>query len=470
MAQLPANLVVTVALICLGALQAGYHMAELNSPEAVMSCKTSDPVDGVPYSSTWFGRNGYEQCIEMSTEQFGMATSIFSIGGLVGSFYAGSFADSFGRKPTSLGYSALFIVGSTLAGLANSYFSLLVGRFVSGVAAGAALVITPIYINEISPPAAKGLLGSMSQVSINLGILLTTSLAIMWCNDNDWRMLLLTAAVLALANGLVTWAWVPESPRWLASHDRVQDAVAVLHTVRAGDYDVARNEVTSWRDQGSPLLGATGGATKRVTVGQYLKQPQYYPSRLVATGILVFQQFNGINSIIFYGVSVLVSIFPSSAIAINCLIAVVNVVVTFVTAQFVDRLGRKPLLLTSAAMLGVSTAVMAVGIISSSAFLSVVGTFTYIVFFATGFGPIPFLLVGEVTQTEAKASAQSWGTSMNWIATFIVGFSFPIMKKAMGGSVYFVFTAVCALSYWFVYTKVPETKDKNSYEEVWGLQ
>ncbi|CAN3374605.1 hypothetical protein DIURU_000003 [Diutina rugosa] len=466
--SLTPTLVTTVAIICLGSLQFGYHMAELNSPEQILSCQRSEPVPGLPYKDTWFGSHGYARCLDMSTEQVGMATSIFSIGGLLGSIYVGSLADKVGRWRVSVGQTLIYLLGSLVAGLANTYYQLLAGRLLSGIAAGSALVITAIYINEIAPTSAKGLLGSMNQVSINVGILLTQSLALIWCNNNQWRLLLLMGCVVAGVNCLLILAYIPESPVWLEANNRGPEAMTVLHRIRGGDYESIRTEVSSWRSQDDNLLG---GASNQKTVGirDYLRLPQYRNSRVVATGILVLQQFDGINSIIFYGVGVLTSIF-SNAIAINCVIALVNVIVTFGAAQWVDKLGRKPLLLLSVSMLGVASAIMAFGIMWSSAILSVVGMFTYIAFFAVGLGPIPFLLVGEVTQPQAKATAQSWGTSMNWVATFIVGYSFPLLMKAMGGAVYFIFVGMCAFSYWFIKTKVPETKGKKSYEEVWGIQ
>jgi MFS family permease len=425
----------------------------------------------------------------MTTELFGLATSIFSIGGLIGSFYVGTIADKIGRKKTSIIHCICYILGSVLNTTANTRGQLFFGRFVCGIAAGSALVITALMINELSPTETKGLLGSMNQVSINVGILFTQVLALRWCNNNDWRYLLLTAALLGGLNLVLIIAYVDESPMWLVNNGRSHDAFAVLHKLRGGEYSASRNEVNSWKQQDeeenansreesvglidpaselpSALPQTSSKLANSVTLTQYLTLAEYRNSLTVGTGILVFQQFDGINSIIFYGVSVLVGIFPNYAILINCLISLVNVVVTFISAQYVDKLGRKPLLLTSVTMLGIATVLMAIGIMTTSAIISIVGTFTYIIFFAIGLGPIPFLLVGEVTQPKAKASAQSWGTAMNWLATFLVGYLFPIARAAMGGSVYFIFAIMCGISFVFIKTKIPETKGKSTYNEVW---
>lgn len=477
--SLTPTLVATVAIICLGSLQFGYHMSELNSPELVLSCNVSKP-GSVPFSESLFGSHGFVVCIPLSTEQVGLVTSIFSIGGLIGSLYVGRIADRIGRKKTALLHCTIYFIGLTLNGLAQNYLLLVLGRFIAGIGAGAALVVTPIFINEISPPETKGFLGSMNQVSVNIGILFTQLLALKWVNNNDWRWLLLMGLMLAFVTFVLVWFYIDESPVWLYTNGYSSQAFKALHHLRGGDYSVARREVASWGEStgtdeteneallNEDELATPTNNTPAVTLETYLKLPEYNPSKIVATGILIMQQFCGINSIIFYGVSVLVLLFPNYSIMINCMISVVNAVVTFLAAGFVDKLGRKPLLLTSVTFMGIATVFMGSGIIFSSSVSVIIGTFTYITFFAIGLGPIPFLLVSEVTQTSAKALAQSWGTTMNWLATFIVGFLFPILKQSwIGGGVYFIFTVMCVVTYVFIKTQIPETKGKSSYLDVW---
>lgn len=469
-------------------------MAELNSPEAILSCRVSKPKLGVPYSESWFGRKGFAECIPMEPGQVGLVTSIFSVGGLIGLTYVGRLADDFGRKRTSIIASIVYIVGGLFNTFANLYTGLLLGRFVVGLGAGAALVITPMFINEVAPNDYKGFFGAMNQVSINVGILITQTLALWWSNNNDWRLLLGAAVVIAAINLILVVFYVEESPVWLVNKGFTGEAIKNLHFLRGGDYNDARDEINTWaahhtslgsqtpRSVGAEsdgLLNSVGeleagepttSSSGTVDLGTYLKSPEYKNSRVVATGILILQQLCGINSIIFYGVSVLVSIFPNYAVVINFLISIVNVVVTFVSGTLLDKLGRKPLLLASVSTMGAATVFIGFGIIYTNAFLSIVGIFTYIIFFAIGLGPIPFLIVGEVTQPRAKASAQSWGTAMNWCATFTVGYSFPILKNSsLGGAVYFLFTFLCFFTYLFVDKYIPETKNTKTYEEVWGL-
>jgi SP family facilitated glucose transporter-like MFS transporter 1 len=474
---LTPHLVATVAIVCLGALQFGYHMAELNSPEAVLSCRVPRP-GPTPYLQSWFGRHGFARCIPMLPQEVGTVTLVFLLGGLLGSFFVGGVAERHGRRRTALWHCVVFAAGLLLNGFANLYAALVAGRFVAGVGAGAALATGPVFINEVAPLALKGLLGSMNQVSVNLGILLTQCLALAWCDDNHWRLLLLAGAAVAALNFGLVWAFVDESPMWLANHGLAGRAYRGLHRLRGGDYAAVRREVDLWGagaggeageagdgGDGDDTVGAARGA---VLLRQYLQRPEYANSRLVSTGILIAQQFCGINSIIFYGVLVLLSVFPDYAVGINCLILGVNVVVTFGSAPLIDHWGRKPLLMGSVAVMSVAAALMGVGIIYSSAALCIVGTFLYIIAFAMGLGPIPFLLVAEITQPNVKAVAQSWGTACNWFATGVVGLVFPVLKNSwLGGGVYFIFTGFCVATFVFVKRVVPETKGTSTYEEVW---
>lgn len=481
MQQLNGKLIASVANICLGSLQFGYHMAELNSPGAILSCQASVPGSSI-YEASFFGSHGFAKCIELSPEQIGLATSIFSFGGLLGSFYIASVADAIGRRKSALIHNAFFFVGSILNACANSYATLLLGRFTAGIGAGSALVVTSLVINEIAPPKSKGFLGSMNQVSINVGILFTQILALWFCNDNDWRWLLFMGAAIAFVNFASIYLYMVESPMWLFNKGMASQAFGVLHSLRGGEYSTAKDEVNSWRhapvsrpattavEAGSLLQeeGVAPSSNVTVSLKEYLLSPVYNNSKLAGTGILVFQQFCGINSIIFYGVSVLINLFPEAAISINCLISIVNTVVTFCAAPLVDKLGRKPLLLASVTMMGLLSLVLGYGINTSNATLSILGTFIYITFFAVGLGPIPFLLVGEVTQPEAKALAQSWGVTMNWLATFIVGYSFPILKNSwVGAGVYYIFAIMCGLALLFIRNFLPETRGCDGYEEVW---
>jgi len=483
-----SHLIFTTIVACLASIQYGYHMSELNGPSTVLSCQTTIPLEGL-YEDTWIGKLGLEQCIKMDDQGLGLITSVFSIGGLIGSLYAGSISDSWGRKKASGFNSIIFIIGSMVEFMSNSVRMLVIGRFISGLGAGCCIVVTPLLINEISPNGLKGVLGSMNQVAINLGILLTQVLAINWANSYQWRYLLLIGCILGFINFIMV-IFVDESPKWLYRNGFNQQAKSITNKLRGGDPILVEEEVRNWSSYGGDsnnianndeiheqdglLHGSDRSSGERlqktISLYEYIQDKNYHKSLIVVSVIMIGQQFCGINSIIFYGVKTIRKILPNYAVIINCLISLGNAVITFSASPLIDRLGRIPCLLLSVSIMGISSILMSIGILQAISIISIMSTFLYVGSFAIGLGPIPFLMVPEVTQVEARGAAQSYGTTINWIATFLVGYLFPILDSYIGGYVYLLFALICGLFGWFIWYQVPETKGHSSYEDVWGLR
>lgn len=462
LSRLSLRLYFAVAVACLGLLQFGYHISELNSASDIITCRVSNEdwlYNG--YGDSPLGQREIPWCIPMTFEQFGMATSIFSIGGLLGSFVAGRIADDYGRRKTALGHSILFIIGLLTTALSLTFLMLVLGRLISGIAAGLALVVTPLLISELSPKNARGFFGSMNQVLINFGIAIVSILGVVFRNDLMWRYPLLGGALIGVANFLVVLI-CDELPVWIARQGNHELAQEVLYKLRRGVFSELMREVVLWgvADENSDNL---------VPLATYLQQPEYRRSLIVTTGILVLQQFTGINSIIMYGTNTLSVPFPRSASLINWGLSVLNLVMTFVSANIIDRVGRKPLLKTSALLLALGSITVGYGIMGDHYKTIIDGLIVYITAFAIGLGPIPFLIVSEVTQPRAQALAQSWGVTMNWLATFVVGYLFPQFGRIIGGWVYVVFAIFCVITYFFTSKFIPETMGKSTYAEVWGI-
>ncbi|CEP64798.1 Vvs1p LALA0_S13e03246g [Lachancea lanzarotensis] len=486
------SLAFTTLVACFGSIQYGYHMAELNAPAQVLSCsKYVNPWPDTPYDQTWLGSHGFNECIRLSEEQLGLATAIFSIGGLAGSLYAGKLADRYGRKRYSFVNCIVGILGSLVLFRANTYAQLIAGRFIVGICCGSSIVVTPLFINEISPQELRGSMGSMNQVCINLGILVTQLLALYLADSFRWRWLMFTGAILALANLLLLFK-VDESPVWLASQGDVDGAESVLHSLRGGELHNTRDEVEEWltargssRGGGSyhsnprrlspPIRAASQQSSllssqdthDRLSVAQYFTDPRYTKSRWAIAVILMSQQFCGINSLIFYGVRVISGQLPQYALAVNFAISIVNLVATFGASLLVDHWGRKPLLISSAGSMSVATAFVSLGIVTDSSGVLVTFTIIYVCVFALGLGPIPFLVISELSPPEARGIAQSYGTTCNWIATFIVGYGFPFLHRWLGGYVFLVFTAYAAGFTAYVKYEIPETKGKLEADLRW---
>jgi len=208
-----------------------------------------------------------------------------------------------------------------------------------------------------------------------------------------------------------------------------------------------------------------------IGIFRVLVHPRYKRATLVVMGVMVAQQFCGINSIVMYGVSLLSDVLASSSAILNVLIALLNLVVTLAFAPLIDRLGRKVCLVVSISGMGTSSLVLAIAIIKAVPILSVAALLTFVGSFGLGLGPVPFILSSELVGPEAVGATQSLALAANWIATFVVAQFFPVVNEALGkGKVYFLFAALAAGFLAFVAWFVPETKGKKDADDVWGRE
>lgn len=186
--------------------------------------------------------------------------------------------------------------------------------------------------------------------------------------------------------------------------------------------------------------------------------------------IMLAQQLSGINSIVMYGVSLLADLLESNSALLNLVVSALNIIVTAGCAPLIDKLGRKTCLLNSLTGMGISSLLLAIGIIKSISILSAVAVLLFVSSFALGLGPVPFLISSELVGPDAAGSTQSIALAANWIATFLVAQFFPMVSAALGGKVYFIFAGLSAFFFVFISWYVPETKGKKTADEVWGRQ
>lgn len=445
-------LVVCVLICCLASIQYGFHMSELNAPAKYIRLS-----------------------LGLSQSQLGLVTAVFSIGGLTSSTFASYLSTNYGLKPSFLATSVSYIIGSFIESRADSYLWLLFGRFLSGLGGGLAIVYVPIYVNDVSPVELRGVLGSMTQISVNFGILLAQMLAIKWNTIQKWRNILSVGWIIAGLNIVLVATSLVESPKWLIIRSKnVNEELGfkILKDLRGATSSVEdlENEIGIWKleKEAHMLLIESNPHLKNLGFWNYLTDKNYFNSRVIATFMMIGQQFAGINSVIFYGVDILNKVFPQYSVLANVLISVGNMVITAISSLFLDRVGRKPLLIVSLIAMLVSLVILSVGILADKSLITVMSIFTYVGSFAIGCGPIPFLIVSEVSQVEVKDVAQSWATDCNWVSVFVIGTMFPILNSLIGGWVYLIFAAVCFLFAIFVNSFVPETKGCATYDEVWA--
>ncbi|KAI7283371.1 general substrate transporter [Hortaea werneckii] len=507
----------------IGPLLFGYHLAELNAPQEVITCQkkslSSNALTRL-YSSVGFdvsagSGDGYlPQCIEMDSVQFGLVSSFFTLGGLIGALSGGPATTQYGRLKAMVVSGILAAIGPAFEALANTIGLLITGRFVAGLGAGAATVIVPIYISEIAPPHQKGFFGSFTQVMINVGILITQTLGLFLSRGQFWRIILGVGGAIAAVQVICLVLGGQESPKWLADNGKPSRAKRTLRKLRGHRANIDE-EVVGWgleserdmedeeetllanedrmdesmsgrashgdrpeveRDEQGQPRSRLGRAEQRVenftkTIGflAVLKNSDYRPAVIAVVMIMVGQQLCGINSIVMYGVSLLSDLLAANSAILNVAVAALNLVVTLSAAPLVDKLGRKTCLLLSITGMGINSILLAISIMKSIAPLSVVAVLLFVASFGLGLGPIPFILSSELVGAEAVGATQSWALAANWIATFVVAQFFPLLSDKLGkGQVYFLFAGFALFFGLFTLWWVPETKGKRDADEVWG--
>ena len=431
----------------------------------------------------------------MTETEFAALSSMFVLGGFLGAITAGPISTSYGRLLAMRITSLFFVLGSVLETVAGTVPIMSAGRFLSGVGAGASTVVVPLYISEVAPPKERGLFGSLTQVMINSGILITQTMGYFLSKGSLWRIILGVGACIGLVQG-IGLCFVPESPAWLAAHKDPQIAIRTLQRIRGKGYSIDE-EIESWSgdkgvaEQERLLNSADGDITptpRRQSTGsnksqksiphvgffQVVRDPLYQPAIIAVIGIMFAQQFCGINSIMMYSVSLLSGVLPISSSLLTIMISIVNLLTTIACAPLSDKIGRKSSLLLSITGQGIMSFCLALSLRFEWKLLSAISVLLFVALFATGLGPVPFMIASELVGQEAVGATQSWSLASNYVATFIVAQFFPLLNTWMNdkfggkGWVFFVFAGMAVLSFVFIASWVPETKGKKDADEVWG--
>lgn len=414
---------------------------------------------------------------------------MLNVGGLVGALLAPRFSDRFGRRLTLFGNNAFLFFGSLSMGVANNLYVLLWGRFLAGIGSGIITVVCSTYISECVPDHLRGIFGVCNQLGIVLGILVAQVLGMFLSTIPGWRWILLTGALLALVQAALL-PFCVESPRYLAAKAGGYNAAkASLTKLRGSEY--VEDEINSWRrdwaeeareqqqllqeidehdDGGHAPLVQPVSPNKSQTVGMltFLTSPLYRKPLAILLLLHVTQQFSGINAVIFYSTSIMTPILPQYSDKITVFISLINVSMTLVSAYLMDRLGRRSLFLYSSGVMAVVTVVLAWSMDTNIwPTLSAIAIVGFVAAFAVGLGPIPFLMVPEIVDTQAVSTAGSIALSTNWIGNFVVSAGFLVVRNALGGGgkVFYVFAVILVIVWSLAYRILPETKGR-SVEEV----
>ncbi|MDB4969030.1 MAG: glcP [Myxococcales bacterium] len=406
----------------------------------------------------------------------GLTVSSALMGSALGAFFAGRLADRYGRARTMSITALLFIITGFLSGAAFTLWDLFVWRLGGGVAIGMASVIAPAYIAEIAPAHLRGRLGSLQQLAIVTGIFAAllgdfaiarhagSSSAPAWLGLPAWRWMFWTELLPAFIYGMGAF-FIPESPRYLVARGRDVDALAVLHTIEGTHAEAKLVEIR---------LTVT---TEYVPVLGDLRAPRggLLPIVWVGIALSVFQQLVGIN-VIFYYSSVLwqaVGFSEHDALAITVITSITNIVTTLLAIATIDRFGRRPLLLAGSVGMTLTLATMAVVfaragtdpagnpmLTGHSGTVALVAANLYVFCFGFSWGPVVWVLLGEMFNNRIRAVALSVAASAQWIANFFVSATFPLLQRAGLGIAYGIYAAAALASLVFVLRKVKETRGK----------
>ena len=368
----------------------------------------------------------------MNAFQWGTVQSIFTIGGFLGAVISGAIASRMGRLFT-IKWAALFLAAGPIAeALASKIWVLALGRAFSGVGAGAATVVCPLYISEVSPRKHRGFFGSFTQVQINSGIVVAQLLGYFLSKSDKWRWVLGSGGIIAglMFCGL---AFTSETPRWLAANNRPRMARGVLQRLRGKNADI-REEMQSWDVSDDPdpeeesLLGSSSGPQSQQrpnkSVIDVVRIRKYRQAVVAVTGTMMAQQLTGINAVVMYSVTILSKIVPQHAGLITVLVSMVNVLVTLAASPLPDKIGRKTCLLLSIAGMGSASSMLFAGLEQNIPWLTVCAIGLFVASFGVGLGPVPYILTSELVGPEAVGAVSSWALAGNWISIFLVSMFF----------------------------------------------
>jgi sugar porter (SP) family MFS transporter len=388
-----------------------------------------------------------------------IAASSLLLGCVIGTSFAGALSDRLGRRKMLLAAAAVFAFSAVAAALPRDLFQFALARLIGGLAIGVASMLSPLYIAEVSPAAIRGRLVTMNQLAIVIGILAAyfVSWLLSGLGQVSWRWMF-ASAVLPSAFFLFSLLRVPESPRWLVKEGRFDQAFGVLERLQGPDR--ARPEMEEIR---KTIAEETGSLSQ-------LLEPWLRRPLIIAVSLAILQQITGVNTILFYGSLIFTEHAgnqSSSALLANVIIGATNLLWTVIALLVIDKVGRKPLLMIASGGMAVSLVLLG-GVFrfqaaGSSLILAVI--LTYVACFAVGMGPGVWVVMSELFPTSIRGRAMSIATIALWSACLVLTLTFlSLVNTITVSGAFWLYGAICVLTFVFVWRVVPETKGKTLEE------
>jgi sugar porter (SP) family MFS transporter len=403
-----------------------------------------------------------------------LIVSITLLGAAIGSLWGGSISDKFGRKITIFVADVLFVIGWVIMAITPSILILIVGRFFVGLGVGVAAMVVPVYLAEVSPRKVRGVIVNLNVVFITLGQFIALVVCLML--GNRWRWMLGLAGIPAVIQGIGI-VFLPESPRWLCKMNRLKKAESALKQIYiARDYEI------------EPVLNELKIEANHVkefeqySYFELLKQlfTKYRSCLIVGWGLQMFQQLWGINTAMYYGPEIMKNAgfgddsHKTQTLISSLPLAGVNTIGGIIALFFIDRLGRRWIMLRTLPFVAFFMGIIGLGMYfrkhldednhtyqTFGKWLAAWGLFLYLMSFAIGMGPTPWTVNSEIYPLHLRGIGNSMSSTMNWISNFAVSISFlSLMEDVPFGDViaFILIMIFSILAFVFIYVKVHETK------------
>mmetsp|Transcript_16941 Transcript_16941/g.25475 ORF Transcript_16941/g.25475 Transcript_16941/m.25475 type:complete len:607 (+) Transcript_16941:777-2597(+) len=437
-------LIFAVLVATVGQFLVGYNIGVMNAPEKVVF-------------------PGH------TTGEWSIAVAAFCFGGPFGAYFAGTLAETRGRRGALLICTWTFLLGGLIQTTAPNMLAIIISRLIIGLASGISTVIVPIYLGELAPPTLRGTLGTMTQFAMVVGILMADLIAFPFATLEKWRMLFSVNLMMAFLQ-LLCAPWLLESPRWLLSKKPgSRKARYIIKKLRGLRYDhevdtevdhflgaVNVQNVNDYDDE----IGNENRNTDMKTIG-FMDMLMDEKVRLLVVSSFVLQavqQLSGINAVFYYSTSFFDGVIANPMIG-TTLVGAVNVLATYAALLLMDSFGRRTLILWSCGGMLISCIVIVLSLMGKfSNITALVAVNTYVMFFEIGLGPIPWLIVAEMFDAKYVATAMSASSQINWLFNFFVGLTFPYMDKYLGAFSFLPFAAVLLFGFLFALIWLPETQ------------
>ncbi len=411
-----------------------------------------------------------EQYFSFTPAQKGFAVACALIGCVAGAAVSGTLSDRFGRKKILILSGFMFAISAVASSIPVTMTQFVVARIIGGLGVGAASMVAPLYISEVSPAAKRGRLVSLQQLAIVVGILIVYFINTIiqgrgsedWNIARGWRWMFGSETIPALLYiGMLLI--VPESPRWLAKQGRYSEAEDIL--ARIGGRKHAKTELaeieTAIKHEGGSIM--------------QLFKPGLGRALIIASFLAIFQQAVGITAVMYYAPEIFKSAGAgtNSAFMQTVMIGAINLIFTFVAMAMIDKFGRKMLMMIGSVGTGVFLLIIArafhlESFSGSWVFIAVLG---YIASFAMSLGPVVWVYNSEIFPTRIRGRAMAIATFVLWVASFAVSQTFPMLVDSIGSAwTFVVYATACLATFLFVWRFVPETKGRTLEEiEQWWV-